>query len=183
MALLATFVGVNNHADPHISDLTGATRDATALWVLFSDSLKDLNARLLLDEEATTARIRESLAETLGAAGPNDTALFFFAGHGSPAHQLVPHDVRLDALSETTIPMDELAERLGASRARAFVVILDCCFSGGATARVLHDVPAPRGVVTTVADLQGRGRVIIAASKDDEPAYERGVFGLRCYLT
>ena len=177
MALLATFVGINKYADSLVPDLAGASRDATAMWALFSDSVPDLRARRLLDGEATAASIREALDETLGAAGPNDTALFFFAGHGSPYHQLAPHDARLDALAQTTVPMDELAERLASSNARAVVVVLDCCFSGGAAARVLQNVPAPRSM-TTVAALRGKGRVIIAASKDDEEAHELGGHGL-----
>jgi helicase len=178
LALLATFVGVNRYADPLVPALTGATRDATAMWALFSDSVPDLRAQRLLDEEATSASIRRALDETLGSAGPDDTALFFFAGHGSPHHQLAPHDARLDSLAETTVPMDELSERLASSNARAVVVVLDCCFSGGATARVLQDVPAPRGGMTTAAALRGKGRVIIAASKDDEEAHEFRGHGL-----
>lgn len=178
MALLATFVGVNKYTDPNISDLTGATKDATALWALFSDSLPDLNARRLLDKEATLTSIKEALDKTLGSAGADDTALFFFAGHGSSAHQLVPYDARCEALADTTIPMDELAKCLSSSQARAVIVILDCCFSGGTTARVLQGVPTPRTGMTTIANLQGKGRVIIAASKDDEAAYELHGHGL-----
>lgn len=178
MTLLATFVGVNRYADPTVSDLTGATNDATALWALFSDSVEDLEAKLLLNEEATGERVREALDETLGTAGPDDTALFFFAGHGSPKHQLAPQDAKLDALDDTTVPMVELTERLGASDARAVIVILDCCFSGGATARVLQGVPVPRSGMTTVATLSGNGRIIIAASKDDEEAHELEGHGL-----
>lgn len=178
MTLLATFVGVNRYADPTVSDLTGATNDATALWALFSDSVEDLEAKLLLNEEATGERVREALDETLGTAGPDDTALFFFAGHGSPKHQLAPQDAKLDALDDTTIPMVELTERLGASDARAVIVILDCCFSGGATARVLQGVPVPRSGMTTVATLSGNGRIIIAASKDNEEAHELESHGL-----
>lgn len=171
-------MGVNRYADPTVSDLTGATNDATALWALFSDSVEDLEAKLLLNEEATGERVREALDETLGTAGPDDTALFFFAGHGSPKHQLAPQDAKLDALDDTTVPMVELTERLGASDARAVIVILDCCFSGGATARVLQGVPVPRSSMTTVATLSGNGRIIIAASKDDEEAHELEGHGL-----
>ncbi len=145
MTLLAAFVGVGKYADPAVPDLPGAANDATALWALFSDSVEDLEARRLLDGEATGEKVRKALDETLGAAGPDDTALFFFAGHGTRAHQLAPQDANLDALGDTTIPMEELAERLESSDARAVVVVLDCCFSGGATARVLQGVPAPRG--------------------------------------
>lgn len=178
MTLLAAFLGVGKYADPAVPDLPGPANDATAMWALFSDSVKDLEARRLLDAEATREKIRVALDETLGAAGPDDTALFFFAGHGSPAHQLAPQDARLNALPDTTIPMDELAERLESSDARAVVVVLDCCFSGGATARVLQGVPAPRGGMTTVETLRGKGRIIIAASADDEEAHELGNHGL-----
>ena len=178
MTLLATFVGVGKYGDPEVPDVPGAANDATALWALFSDSVHDLDARRLLDEEATGERIRQALGETLGAAGAEDTALFFFAGHGTRAHQFAPQDARLDALADTTIPMNELAERLDASRAGAVIVVLDCCFSGGATARVLQGVPVPRGGMVTVATLRGKGRVIIAASKDNEEAHELGAHGL-----
>jgi replicative superfamily II helicase len=178
MTLLATFVGVGKYDDPNVPDLPGAANDATALWALFSDSVTDLDARRLLDEEATGERVRQALDETLGAAGPGDTALFFFAGHGTPAHQFAPQDARFDAVADTTIPMDELAERLDASQAKVAIVVLDCCFSGGATARVLQGVPIPRGGMTTVATLRGQGRVIIAASRDDEEAHELGAHGL-----
>lgn len=178
MTLLATFVGVNKYADPAVPDLPGAANDAIALWALFSDSVEDFEATRLLNGEATRQRIQEALDETLGAAGPDDTALFFFAGHGTRAHQLAPQDARLDAIADTTIPMDELAERLESSNARAVVVVLDCSFSGGATARVLQGVPAPRGGMTTVENLRGKGRIIIAASADNEEAHELGNHGL-----
>lgn len=32
MSLYATFIGVNKHSGERVSDLSGATRDATALW-------------------------------------------------------------------------------------------------------------------------------------------------------
>ena len=179
MSLRAAFVGVNVYADANISDLTGASRDAAAMAALFKDSLpEETETTSLCDEEATGMAIREALDVTLSQAGPDDTALFFFAGHGSPAHQLVPSDAHTSDLSGTTIPMEELAENLSATEARAAIVILDCCFSGGATARVLQDAPAPRDVSATVRDLEGEGRVIIAASKDNEPAYEIGNHGL-----
>lgn len=53
MALKAVFVGINKHQDPAIPELSGAKRDATALWALFSDSVEGLAARLLVDEDAT----------------------------------------------------------------------------------------------------------------------------------
>jgi helicase len=40
MATYAVFVGINKQLDPTIDELTGAKRDALALWALFSDTLR-----------------------------------------------------------------------------------------------------------------------------------------------
>jgi len=178
MALRAGFVGINRHADPIVSDLTGAVADATALWALFSDSVSGLDALRCTNEAATLEGIRGLLDHVLKEASPDDTCVVYFAGHGTPAHQIVCHDTDAADVDATTLPMQELGERLAASPARACVVVLDCCFSGGASARVFSDVPAPRVGGVTAIQLGGDGRLIVAASKDDEPALERGQHGL-----
>src|SRR6266545_3154249 len=144
MALIATFIGIDKHADPRIRDLMGARRDAVALWALFCDTLPEIQARLLTNAEATVAGVRQALDETFYAAGPDDTIIHSFAGHGTRDHRFVAHDTRLDNLAATTIPMSELADRFKRSQAKAVLCILDCCFSGGAPARVLEDSPMVR---------------------------------------
>lgn len=88
MALLSTFVGAGKYSDPDIRDLLGCTRDAKALHALFSDSVSDGSFTLLIDDEATTANIRQALKDTLGKATSDDVVIFSFSGHGS-------HDYRL----------------------------------------------------------------------------------------
>ena len=177
MAVFATFVGVNAHADDRIKELTGAVSDATALWALFKDSIPEIKFSLLLNEEATTENIKASFDEHLSNVSPDDTLLFFFAGHGSPDHHLVTYDTNRDDISGSSIPMDELSGWLKGKQART-VVFLDCCFSGGATARVLQDVPVSRSGMVTISDLQGNGRVIVTASQSDQPALEINGHGL-----
>lgn len=58
MAMKSIFVGINKHLDPAIPELSGARRDATALWALFSDTIDGLAGRLLVDEIATHATVR-----------------------------------------------------------------------------------------------------------------------------
>ena len=101
-----------------------------ALWALFKDSVEGIVDRRLLDKEATAAAIRTALDASLRAATPGDTVVIYFAGHGTPGHQLVPFDTDLCAVGQTTIPMQEIADRLKSTKARASLVILDCCFSG-----------------------------------------------------
>lgn len=178
MTLRAVFIGINKHSDPGIPELTGATKDATALWALFKDSVQGLVDRRLLDGAATAAAIRGALDASLGAATQDDTVVIFFAGHGTPGHQLVPFDTELSAVSQTTIPMQELADRLKSTAARASLVILDCCFSGGAPARVLEGLPVTRAGGPAVTDLGGEGRLVLAAARDDQEALELGQHGL-----
>ena len=56
MALRAVFIGINKYRDPRIHELTGATKDAIALWALFKDSVEGIAAKRLLDDEATVIR-------------------------------------------------------------------------------------------------------------------------------
>ncbi|OPG01736.1 hypothetical protein B1R27_35690, partial [Streptomyces sp. GKU 895] len=78
----------------------------------------------------------------LGAAGPGDTALFWFSGHGSErvatgTELLVEATGRSQALVCVDGPLSD--KRLGAlldevaGRGAHVVAVLDCCFSGGAT--------------------------------------------------
>jgi helicase len=170
MALLATFVGVGRYSDPAIRDLVGATRDAKALHALFADTVPSANPKLLIDFEATTSAIRQALIDTLGAASEDDTVIFSFSGHGSHDHRLAASDTTLADLQNTSIPMDELAALFKSSRARAILCILDCCFSGGAPAKVLEDSPIPRDPADPFGVLIGEGRVLLAASAVDEVA-------------
>ena len=178
MGLRAVFIGINKHSDPGIPELTGATKDATAFWALFKDSVEGIADQRLLDDEATAASIRRALDTSLGDAAEDDTVIVFFAGHGTPRHQLVPFDTDLTAVDQTTIPMQELAARLKATSSRASLIILDCCFSGSAPARVLEGLPVARSGALAVTDLGGDGCVVLAAAKDDQAALELGQHGL-----
>ena len=54
MTIRANFIGIDKYLDPDIRDLTGARNDAKALWSLFSDTIPDIDANLILDEDATS---------------------------------------------------------------------------------------------------------------------------------
>jgi len=173
MAFLAAFIGIDRHRDPGIRDLGAARRDATALWALFSDTFPELSSKLLVDEDATASAIVGALDETLAAAGSDDVVFVSFSGHGTKDHRLVAHDTMRADLPGTTVSMTDLATRFKQSRAKVIVCILDCCFSGGAPARVLEDSPVVvRDPLSPLEEVAGAGRILIAASNVDEPALE-----------
>ncbi len=168
----AAFIGVDRHDDPLIRDLNGAVRDATALWAVLSDSIAGLSASLITNEAANLKAVTAALDETLGAADETDVVLLSFAGHGTPDHRLVVSDTTAADLSATTLDMADLAARFRATKARAVLLLLDCCFSGGAPARVFDLALTPRNVGVPLADVAGNGRILFAASALNEAALE-----------
>ncbi len=168
----AKFIGIDRHIDPQIPDLVGAARDAIALWALFSDTLQDADCERLLNQEATIENIQRAINETLGSAESDDLVILTFAGHGTHDHRLVAHDTTSGDYNASTIAMSDLARQFKESKARAVVCILDCCFSGGAPARVLDDSPTSRDLPFDSESFSGSGRLMITAAGLDEPAYE-----------
>ncbi|GEM86033.1 DEAD/DEAH box helicase [Meiothermus granaticius] len=180
MPTRAAFIGIDRYADADISDLTGAAQDARALWALFSDNVPDIDARLLIDEKASLVNIEEILERTLLEAAPDDTVILSFSGHGSDTHHLVPHDAMFADVPGSCLPMSRLAELFRSCQAKQLLLILDCCFSGGAPARVVHVDARVRSFASQpgIQSLVGEGRVILAACAEDEEALEVAGHGL-----
>jgi helicase len=172
-AFRGLFVGIDRHASPYISELSCARRDAVALEALFADTLGGTTT-LLVDEEATRARIEDEFA-ALGTSSPDDTVVIGFSGHGSETHELIAHDTDIADLSNTAIALDDLETWFSRIPARRVILVLDCCFSGGVGAKVLTVAVRPRDARSTEARLQqlaGHGRLVFTASSAEEAAWE-----------
>ena len=174
-----TFVGINRYASAEIANLASAVRDSAALHALFSDNLAG-DCMLITDEEATTARLRNELRRLQASSREDDVVVIAFSGHGSNTHELVTYDSDPWNLRNSALPLDELTELVSAIPAKHLLVILDCCFSGGAGAKVLTAPRAPRGgpgglplsADALLAGMAGTGRLILTASTADQPAWE-----------
>jgi replicative superfamily II helicase len=173
------FVGINQLLSPDISNLAAAVRDAAALHALFSDNLGP-DCALLVDQDATTDRLRAELMRLRTVSQKTDTVVVTFSGHGSDTHEIITYDTDPYDLSKTALALDELTDLVSAIPAKHLLVVLDCCFSGGAGAKVLHAQARPRGAgggvpLSTEALLgrmAGTGRIILTASTADQPAWE-----------
>lgn len=181
MAFRGCFVGLDRYADRTISELASAVRDAEALHALFADNLGP-GAQLLVNENATTDRLREQL-EGLRDCDPDDVVLVAFSGHGTSTHELVTYDADIHDLRGSCVSLDELTDLLSQVPARQLVCVLDCCFAGGAGAKVLNSplrARAADSLTSTAAKLDamsGTGRLILTAAAADEPAWEDGRLG------
>lgn len=172
MAIKGVFVGVNKHADQEIPELTGATKDARALWALFSDTIGGFSGRLLLDENANLNDTRAAIIATLESANPDDVIIISFSGHGSPDGRLAVYDTVKANLTDTSIGMDEISAVFRTTQAKVVLFILDCCFSGNAPAKVLEIDAQPRAAFV-LNEIFGEGRILLAACKETEAAWEQ----------
>ena len=141
--LRALLVGIADYPDA-ASRLEGPVNDVFSV----SAALQELGfpadgIRVVLNDRATTAGIRERLRWLLADARPADQLFFYFAGHGAqvPGYGV---DAEVDRADECLVPYD-----FDWSQGRAitddefcalysqlpyqahFTAVLDCCHSGG----------------------------------------------------
>ena len=174
------FIGINRYRSKSVRRLASAARDAKALHAVFSDNLGDTNTALLVDQDATRDAVVAALVELQTRSTPEDVVVITFSGHGSTTHELVTHDTDPDNLSSTSLTLDQFTDLVSAIPARQLVVVLDCCFAGGAGAKVLNASLMPRGGLhglpeSTDARLErmaGTGRLILAAATGEQEAWE-----------
>lgn len=169
--VIGRFIGVDRFSDPIVHDLSGCVRDATALHALFSDGIDGIDAALITNNAGTIQNLRRAVAETLEGATEDDAVILTFASHGTHDHRIVAHDTSLRDLDATTYALDDLVAAFRSSAARFALVILDCCFAGAAPARVVSETPSTRAIFDLQA-IEGAGKIILAASRMDEEAYE-----------
>jgi uncharacterized caspase-like protein len=167
------FIGVDRYASAEINWLSCASRDATALHALFTDTLGG-ETTLLTDGQATAMAIAECF-DRLIASDPDDVVVIAFSGHGTETPELVAHDTDPYDLAATTIPLTVLGEWCARIPARRLLIVLDCCFSGGMGAKALQVESFPRDIQSVEGKLNqmsGQGRVILTASGPMERAWE-----------
>jgi uncharacterized caspase-like protein len=177
MVLKAVFVGVNEYASPDISNLSGAAPDAVLLDALFRDSVAHADVRCLTDKSATMCAVTRSLRDVLEGASCDHDVYIAFSGHGTKSQRLVLHD-SVPGQPDSFLSLQELAGMFRRSAARTIVVLLDCCFSGAAPARVFEAEDAPEELASALSALGGSGRIILAASSPTEAAFESRGHGL-----
>ncbi|HAJ61008.1 MAG TPA: hypothetical protein DCP31_18555, partial [Cyanobacteria bacterium UBA8543] len=142
------------------------------------------NVQLLLDNQATKAAISQALTDLSKRSNQDSTVFLYISSHGgqvefgSHAGQyLLPVDADPTSgasTARTAISGTEFTEALRAIPARKIVVIFDCCHSGGIGQPKDPTAPVMKGGLPESyydALKQGRGRVILASSRDTEVSW------------
>lgn len=139
--------------------------------------------RVLLDGEATKARIETVLYKEFAGIGPDDRLLVYFAGHGETLPirggeegYLLPVDADPDALPLTAIAMDDV-KRIGQRlKAKHAFFAVDACFSGFALTRDV--LPRTATDEYLAAALREPAVQVLTAGRKGERAIEEGGHGL-----
>ncbi len=178
-------IGVNRYVDERWN-LRYANADAELFAAELTARQRGLGdvARVdvtrLEDAEATHANILSALAR-LGQAGPEDTVIVYYAGHGvarDARYFLLPHDFEVSAEGElrNAVSDDELEEAFERVNAARVLFVLDSCNSG----QVLEGEERRRGPMNArgLAQLAyEKGMFVLAASQGYQAANEARELG------
>ncbi len=131
-------VGISEYANSRYN-LEFAHVDARSfaeVWKSQKGSLyADVQVRLLTNNQATVAAIREGFDWLNASATARDYAVIFFAAHGvgdsSVGYYIATHEVDPERLISTAIPDRDLVSLAESLRSRRTLVFLDTCHAGG----------------------------------------------------
>jgi hypothetical protein len=147
----AVIIGIDDYPG-RSADLEYAVADADAIDLALSGFGVSSDRRLVLrDGQATRAQVLGAMSWLVDRAGPDATAVVFFAGH---VRHLGGSTQAMITAEGATITDAELAVRLGALSARHTWIAVAACYGGGFT------------------ELLAPGRVLTAAAGADSLAYE-----------
>lgn len=181
----AVIIGVDTYQDTGIRNLTGARNDAEEMHdrLTKSGDFKVEERHLLLNENASAAKIRRAISDLLWKTDESELSLLYFSGHGLTDGYgngfIAPYDIDKNCPLVCGIRMQELRElMLSARNKKTVLLILDCCYSGIASdgEKTVADTPTAT-VEQCLAALdeaqhRGTGRLILTSSGSDERSRE-----------
>ncbi len=145
------------------------------------------NVRVLLDKDATLDALRMELDALARRTDAESTVVIYFSGHGLRAAEgehsgeyLLPVDADISTrarLAATCLRGDVFTTLLRALPAAKILVLLDCCHAGGIGEVKATDAFMLKAGLSDAYYEQlraGRGRVIMAASREDEFSWIHG---------
>lgn len=191
-------IGINQYSDtPLVPPLKFAVSDAMDLAKVFHslDPGRPNQVRMLLDDKANHQAVVDELFDRLPTeAGPADTVIIFFSGHGAPdivsgnasgnvEAFLLPSDADPTRLFSTAIRMSDVETILRRLQSERIVFLADTCFSGAAAEPGSRGISVPGRTLRAITFRSaphlpsGKGCAILTASKDTEAAQERSELG------
>ena len=188
----AVVIGISKY--DMVRPLKYADKDALAFhdYLINEVGVPKEQMTLLTNDRATLMSLKRSLGTHLKRkAGPKDTVIIYYAGHGAPETDatspdgdglekyLIPYDADPQDLYTTGLPMREVETIFHRLHAERVIFITDSCYSGATGGRTFGTA-ARRAVVSDnflTRLSKGRGRVVLTASRAGEVSEERDDLG------
>jgi len=173
---LALLIATSKYDDPDLGKLRAPGRDADGLARVLGDpdigGFDDVRKKVNAKQRELLMSIDDFCAE----ARRDDLVLVYLSCHGLlDAHHRLRYaatDTTRQRLAATAVASSWLNERLDDCAARAQILILDCCHSGAfAGGRKGSSLDLDLSQWFTP---QGRGRVVLTASRGTEYSFENG---------
>ncbi|MBS3813556.1 PKD domain-containing protein [Candidatus Bipolaricaulota bacterium] len=189
-------IGIADYKYDSIDKLEYSDEDARDFYGFLTDdnygAMDEENVTLLINEEATTQRIREGLRKLTAQADSDDLVIIFFSGHGMTGPDLdgdeefdnydeffVTYDTnnRSNAtLLSTGLVDDEFGYLTKSINSRQVAIFIDSCYSGGASKSVKSvSVPGRKGSPKNsgvFADFSSEDKLLFAASEEGQESWE-----------
>ena len=142
----ALLVGIENYSRVGASNLPGCLRDVADVQKMLTEQLgfAESNITALKDAKATQNAVLSNLESLAAKAGPSDTVVFYYSGHGTQVLDLDGDeaDGKDEALVTTDFSPrnpkswlldDHLRHVLGKMKTKNVLVLMDSCHSGTGT--------------------------------------------------
>ncbi|WP_433307058.1 caspase, EACC1-associated type [Actinoplanes sp. CA-030573] len=176
----ALIIATEKYEDPQYRPLPGTQADADNLERVLADAaIGGFEVTVLRNENLR--KVAVDVEQFFKKAPPDATLLLYLSGHGEVDDDghlyFINHDTDHDSLHATALAAHHVAKEMRHSRARAKIVLLDCCY-GGAFGRADGSRGRFRGKTADIEALEGRGRVVMTAATAVQRSYEdrSGVF-------
>jgi uncharacterized caspase-like protein len=166
----ALIVASYDYQDPGLRRLRAPARDAEALARVLRDrDIGGFDVRTMLNEPAYV--VTEAVEEFFADRSPDDLLLLHFSCHGVKDEggelYFATANTKLRRLGATAVAADFVNRRMGRSRSRRVVLLLDCCYAGAFE----RGIVARAGAGVDIGEqFGGRGRAVITASSAMEYA-------------
>jgi len=155
----AVVIGISDYRG-RVYDLQYCDDDAKDMYnYLLAKGYPQGNIKLLLDKNAKASAIMDAIDWLNSWKGPNSEVVFFYSGHGSTYDGY--NDGDTERTDEAIVSADlylildgQLKQKFSTFDSQKISFTFDSCFSGG------------------MDDLQGNGRVVVAACSETQYSYD-----------